>query len=98
MLLSSEEQEHVRKNLKRFISKYEEADRAAKEKRERAREEKRNAKLKAWRDAGARRHSRFLEHERMRRQLGLSVENSEDYDIKEEDVETVLSSQSEVIA
>eukprot|EP00949_MAST-11_sp_MAST-11-sp1_P003022 g3022.t1 len=98
LLLSVEEQASVRKNLKKFISKYEEADRLAKEVRIQAREQERRSKLQKWMDAAAKRKARFQEFDRARREQQLVIENDDEYDIIVEDVETVISTQSEIIA
>ena len=98
LLLSVEEQASVRKNLKKFISKYEEADRLAKEARIQAREEERRSKLQKWMDAAAKRKARFQEFDRTRREQRLVIENDDEYDIIVEDVETLISTHSEIIA
>ena len=91
MLLSSERQMYVKRNLKKKIEGYAEADRQRAKEKADEKYRKQKALIEAFTSSMAARHSKYLELEKARRAAGIETKNDADYETITTFNEIVLS-------
>eukprot|EP00945_MAST-04E_sp_MAST-4E-sp1_P000419 g419.t1 len=97
LLLSTEEQKLVKKNLKQKIEGYAERDRLAAKEKADAKTAKQRSQIDNFMASMQRRHAEFLQLENERRQLGIEVKDDQDYETVVTVTEVVLSRAEEII-
>ena len=97
LLLSTEEQKLVKKNLKQKIEGYAERDRRAAKEKADAKAAKQRSQIDDFLASMQRRHEEFLRIENERRQLGIEVKDEQDYETVVTVTEIVLSRAEEII-
>ncbi len=96
MLLSSERQLYVKRNLKKKIEAYAEADRQRAKAKADEKFKKQKALIDAFTAGMERRHARYLEFEKQRRAAGIETKDEDDYETVVTYNEVVLSREETV--
>ena len=97
LLLSSEKQESIKKNLKKYASRFDAREKIVKLRKKRKIFKERKAMFDAWMVAQKARNATGLQYAEMRRKMGIVVEDASQYEMRDELVEVEVETTEEVI-